>query len=59
MINSLFNSTVFFIAKKLLFVLIFKLTLDTFFANAKAMKAFIDMNLKLMVKMVDKRNSRT
>ena len=43
-------------AWKLQIVLIFKLVVmpDTFFANAKTMKAFVDMDLKLMMKMVDK-----
>ena len=32
---------------------------DASFANAKTMKVFVDTDLKIMMKMVDKRNSRT
>ena len=32
---------------------------DTSFANAKTMCAFVDTDLKLMMKMVDKSNART
>ena len=46
-------------AEKLQIVLIFKLVPDAFFANAKTMKAFVDTDLKMMMKMVDKRNLGT
>ena len=39
--------------------MIFKLVPDAFFGSAKAISTFIDMDLKLMMKMVDKSNGRT
>ena len=44
---------------KLQIALLFKSVPDAPFANAKAVSAFFDTDLKLMMKMVDKSHART
>ena len=44
---------------KLQIVLLFRPVPDASFANAKAVSAFFDTDLKLMMKMVDKSHART
>ena len=48
-----------FMVYKLQIVLLFKPVPDASFANAKAVSAFFDTNLKLMMKMMDKSHART